>query len=37
MLKKSNDTQLKFAVERELYDEWLHQNVTPNINILMNK
>jgi hypothetical protein len=36
MLKKSNDTQIKFAVERELYDEWILNDIKPNTDLLLN-
>ncbi|CAD8084585.1 unnamed protein product [Paramecium sonneborni] len=36
-LKKSNDTQIKFAVERELYEEWILNDVLPNTDLLLNQ
>ncbi|CAD8077676.1 unnamed protein product [Paramecium primaurelia] len=36
-LKKSNDTQIKFAVEREFYEEWILNDVLPNTDLLLNQ
>ncbi|CAK80878.1 unnamed protein product (macronuclear) [Paramecium tetraurelia] len=36
-LKKNNDTQIKFAVERELYEEWILNDVSPNTDLLLNQ
>ncbi|KAM3137367.1 hypothetical protein pb186bvf_010547 [Paramecium bursaria] len=33
--KKQNDTQQKFMIEKELYTEWLDNNISPNTNILI--